>query len=110
LPIFPIHFTSTSVGQTAELSVTRTFVDGVRIDGIWSDWELGNVEIAVDPDQLERVDERTLLMKWDRTQPFVGATVPVSLPDRYVGGTFRLDADGQIIGNSSTAMIDINIK
>jgi alpha-amylase len=77
-------------GGTAQISISAQQVEQVVIENLWTDWSLS----AESPDGgtvTSTISESgTVTVDYDSLQTDVSPSVTVSLPERYVGGTYNL--------------------
>jgi hypothetical protein len=81
---------SLSAGGEGTIEITAENVGQVTIKKLWTDW---GVAVDVPSEVLDkRVGEKgTVTLNWATAQPSATPTVTVSVPDRYVGGTYLVD-------------------
>jgi len=97
-------------GGTAQFTVPASAVETVTLDGLWTDWTVD----AAAPDGAETTDSvdstGQFELSWGTEQASVAPTVSVTLPDRYVGGAYRLSVtatggDGSTVTDAATLTV-----
>ncbi len=92
--------------RNATIGIVATDVHTVAVDHLWTDW--GFVDANTDggdgsnPSLIETAGRFEI--SWDDTQPSVSPALTVSLPDRYVGGTYIVGVAA--VGPQTTARTD----
>lgn len=88
-------------GETATLSISAEFVERVTVCDLWRDWSVtADVPADVFDDVVDTAGRVEL--DWSGIQGSVSPTLDVSMPDRYVGGTYRLTVRGTNSDGEST--------
>jgi halocyanin-like protein len=101
---------TTSRGGEADISVSATYTSDLRVDQLWTDWD-----VSVDVPEVDGVDrvaeEGRYELDWVANQLSPSVSVTVSPPERYVGGEYVLrllatNAYGEEVETTATLTIE----
>ncbi|ACV12314.1 PKD domain containing protein [Halorhabdus utahensis DSM 12940] len=78
------------VGGEASIDVSADNVGQLIIENIWTDW---TVSVDVPSDIVEKSVEANgrVTLTWPSTKSAVSPTLAISVPDRYIGGTYEVN-------------------
>ncbi|QLH76923.1 hypothetical protein HZS55_06270 [Halosimplex rubrum] len=101
-----------SPGGVITIAVDASDHTSIEISKLWADWEVNTVETAggtVDVSEGETLDTSTVTITWDGEQSLAQPTLEFSLPQRYIGGEYQIDAivTNETMAAESTATFSI---
>lgn len=81
---------STTVGGSANISITGNQISQLTISNLWADWRV-NASMDNGKFQNHVTEKGECVLEWSSVQSSASVPLTISLPDQYVGGTYVLN-------------------
>jgi len=97
-------------GGEATISIDGSNVESVTIADMWLDWTVSNTETDGASFTNDISGSGSCMFDWDSTQSSSSPSMTVSLPSRYVGGTYLLTvtatSSGETLETTATVTVE----
>jgi hypothetical protein len=97
-------------GGEATISIDGSNVESVTIADMWLDWTVSNTETDGASFTNDISGSGSCMFDWDSTQSSPSPSMTVSLPSRYVGGTYLLTVtatgSGETLETTATVTVE----
>jgi len=97
-------------GEQATILLSAEAVDKIELEQLWADWAVSSTFNAGGSFSSRIFSDGTCQFTWSNLQTSVTPEIILSIPDRYVGGTYVLTATARSSGESTSETMTIDIQ